>query len=90
MSYKSPLSPDLRRLLEIAGTLGQHEEQEHALFGRVCTLMKQLEAFCSKQHEADVYGPICHQAKALCTKLEAHFERYKNMSAEKKQEIENK
>ncbi len=90
MSYKSPVSPELRRILEIAGTLGHHEEEEHALFGRVCTLMKQLEAFCAKQHEADVYGPISHQAKALCSKLEAHFNRYEDMSAEKKKEIENK
>jgi hypothetical protein len=42
------IKPELRRLLEIAGTLQHHEEEEHKLFGRVCTLMKELEAFCAK------------------------------------------
>lgn len=82
------IKPELRRLLEIAGTLQHHEEEEHKLFGRVCTLMKELEAFCAKQHEDDVYGPISEQAKSLCAKLESHFERYKN--PEVKKELEDK
>lgn len=84
------LTPEMRRLLEIAGTLQHHEEEEHKLFHRVCEMMKTLESFCAKQHEADVYGPISHQAKALCAKLEAHFDRYKKMSGEKKEELEHK
>ncbi len=86
----SSLTPSMRRLLEIAGTIGHHEEAEHKLFGRVCSLMTELEAFCTKQHESDVYGPIAHKAKGLCSMLNQHMTRYNHMSAEKKHEIENK
>lgn len=86
----SSLSPSMRRLLEIAGTIEHHEEAEHKLFGRVCQLMGELETFCGKQHESDVYGPIAHKAKGLCEMLHKHMERYKHMSAEKKLEIENR
>ena len=86
----SSLTPSMRRLLEIAGTIEHHEEAEHKLFGRVCSLMSELEAFCVKQHESEVYGPIAHKAKGLCEMLNKHMGRYKNMSDEKKTEIENK
>jgi ribosome-associated translation inhibitor RaiA len=86
----SSLTPQMRRLLEIAGTLQHHEEEEHRLFHKACELMGQIETFCGKQHEADVYGPIAHAAKAMCDRLNKHFDRYKNMTAAKKKEIENK
>ena len=86
----SNLTPSMRRLLEIAGTIGQHEEAEHKLFHRACQVMSEIEAFCGKQHESDVYGPIAHKAKSLCDMLNAHMGRYANMSAEKKHEIEHK
>ncbi len=86
----SSLTPEMRRLLEIAGTLEHHEEEEHRLFHKACQVMSQIEAFCAKQHEADVYGPIAHEAKKLCSRLNNHFDRYKKMSPEKKEEIENK
>jgi hypothetical protein len=86
----SSLSPSMRRLLEIAGTIEHHEEAEHKLFHRACQVMSEVEAFCTKQHESNVYGPIAHKAKGLCDMLNAHLGRYKNMSDEKKHEIENK
>jgi len=78
----SSLTPQMRRLLEIAGTLQHHEEEEHKLFHRACEVMSQIETFCGKQHEADVYGPIAHKAKAMCDHLNKHFDRYKNKGKE--------
>lgn len=86
----SNLTPSMRRLLEIAGTIEHHEEAEHKLFSRVCAVMAELESFCVKQHESEVYGPIAHKAKSLCEMLGKHMGRYKNMSSEKKEEIETK
>lgn len=83
------LTPSMRRILEIAGTLEHHEKEEHRLFHHVRQALGELESFCGRQHESDVYGPISHQAKSLATKLEHHFDRYKNMSAEKKKEIQH-
>lgn len=83
------MKPELRRLLEIAGTIEHHEKEEHRLFHVVCKQLRELESFCGKQHEPDVYGPIAHQAKQLAEKLENHFNRYKDMSDEKKKEIEH-
>ena len=82
-------TPELRRLLEIAGTLEHHEKEEHRLFHHICKQLGELETFCHKQHESDVYGPIAHQAKALSTKLEKHFDRYKNMTPDKEEKMEH-
>lgn len=76
-------SKDFRKILEIAGTLEHHKSEEHKLFGEVCDKLGTLEAFCSKQGEVDVYGPIAKEAKDLCTKLHKHMERYKNFKAQK-------
>lgn len=73
---KFKLTPQLRRILEIAGTLEQHEQDEHKLFDEVCQKLKELEDFCAKQQEEEVYGPIAQEAQALCAKLQAHFDRY--------------
>lgn len=87
-TFKS--SPEFRKLLEIAGTLEHHEKEEHKLFKEVCEKLGQLEAFCAKQHENDVYGPIGKEAKDVCAKLHKHMERYKKMNSVKVKSIENK
>lgn len=86
----SRVSPEFRKLLEIAGTLEHHEKEEHKLFAEVCEKLSELETFCSKQGEEDVYGPIAKEAKDVCAKLHKHMERYKNMTPEKEKEIEKK
>lgn len=83
------LSPQLRRMLEIAGTIEHHEKEEHRLFHAVISQLHMLEEFCDKQHEEDVYGPIAEDARTLSSKLEHHFDRYKDMSKEKEHEIEH-
>lgn len=83
------LSREMRRLLEIAGTLEHHEKEEHRLFHAVIKQLELLEDFCGKQHEEDVYGPIADEAKRLGEKLRHHFDRYEDMSKEKEHEIEH-
>jgi hypothetical protein len=83
------LSREMRRLLEIAGTLEHHEKEEHRLFHAVIKQLKMLEEFCDKQHEEDVYGPFAEEARELAKKLEHHFDRYEHMSKEKEHEIEH-
>lgn len=71
------MDADLKKLLEIAGTLDHHLKEEEKLFKEVCTLLGKLEKFCAKQRENKVYGPLSKEAKDLCGKLNKHFDRYK-------------
>lgn len=74
-------SAEFRKILEIAGTLEHHEKVEHQLFKEVCAKLSELEAFCMKQHENDVYGPIAKETKDVCAKLHKHLERYKGVKS---------
>jgi hypothetical protein len=71
------MNPELKKLLEIAGTLDKHVSDETKLFKEVCAALTKLETFSAKQRENKVYGPLASCAKELCNKLNKHLDRYK-------------